>query len=246
MYNTVFDSLYWSLGGIMLVAFVVAIAKSIAALRHSSLARSGPAGILAIGVGAMLTLVVGFSLNMLRSTTGDLLYQQAHFMLFYVAFGLILFGFDRVGMLGGHRSTTGHAARAIVWGTFGLATAAATFGLLRPDTYRLISGGDVRYVQEPLFFLPLFAVLAAGSVRLRSWVHPGRRRTAEAWLAALSALLMLGMLREATLIPSTDEPILDLLLAFGPFTLAALCLYRAASLARGPAHVVGEAVKAPS
>ena len=45
--------------------------------------------------------------------------------------------------------------------------------------------------------------------------------------------LLLGMLREATIIPATNQPILDLLLAFGPFTLAAFCLFRAASIRSG-------------
>ena len=39
-----------------------------------------------------------------------------------------------------------------------------------------------------------------------------------------------GTLREATLIPSTDEPLVDLLLAFVPFTIGAFCLYHAAGV----------------
>ena len=53
---------------------------------------------MAICVGALLTLVAGFSLDALRSATDDLVYQQAHFALFYVAFGLILWGFVLAGL----------------------------------------------------------------------------------------------------------------------------------------------------
>jgi hypothetical protein len=230
MYGTVYDSLYWALGGIMLVALGVAIAKSVADLRRPPAERSQPEGILAICIGTLLSLVVGFSLNALRSVTGDLFYQQAHFALFYVAFGLILWGFDRAGILGDNVSSTGRARRTIAWSAFALATGVAAVGLLTPDSYRVVSGGDVRYVQEPLFFLPLFVVLVAGAARLPGWLDSTKRRAAQTWLSAFAACMLLGMLRESTIMPATDQPIVDLLLAFGPFTLAVLSLYRAASL----------------
>ena len=244
MYETVFDFLYWSLGGIMLVAFIAAIARSVAGLRRPSADRLQGEGILAIGIGASLTLVVGFSLNALRSVTGDLFYQQVHFALFYVAFGLILWGFDRVGMFGDHSSRPRLAARAIVWAAFAVATGLAVVGLLTPDSYRIVSGGDDRYVQQPLFFLPLFVVLAAGAARLPIWLDTAQRATVRPWLAALAACMLVGMLRESNILPATNQPILDLLLAFGPFTLAALCLYRAASVGAGRPELGREAAAA--
>ena len=244
MYDTIFEALYGSLGGIMLVAFIASIARCVADLRRPSVDRSRGEGILAIAIGAMLTLVVGFSLNALRDVTGDLFYQQVHFALFYVAFGLILWGFDRVGLIGDHASSAGRARRTITWGAFAVATGAAVLGLLTPDSYRIVSGGGVRYVQQPLFFLPLLVVLFAGAARLPTWLDQARLGTAQPWVAALATFMLLGMLRESTIIPATDQPILDLLLAFGPFTLASLCLYRAASLGAGRQGTSREAVAA--
>lgn len=63
-----------------------------------------------------------------------------------------------------------------------------------------------------------------------SWVSADQPQTARPWLAAFAAFVLVGVLREATIIPSTDETLLDLLLAFVPFTVAVLCLYRAASV----------------
>jgi hypothetical protein len=242
MYDTVFEILYWSLGGIMLVAFIAAIARSAAGLRRPSADRLQAEGILAIGIGASVTLVAGFSLNALRSVTGDLFYQQVHFALFYVAFGMILWGFDRVGMFGDHASRPGRAARTMVWAAFALATGLAVVGLLTPDSYRIVSGGEERYVQQPLFFLPLFVVLAAGAARLRIWLDPDERGMMRSWLAALAACMLLGMVRESNILPATNQPIVDLLLAFGPFTLAALCLLRAALVFGGRYDVSTEAV----
>ena len=102
----------------------------------------------------------------------------------------------------------------------------------------------MRYVQEPLFFLPLFVVLAAGAARLPSWLDAAQRRTAQPWLAAFAAFTLLGSLRESTIMPATDQPIVDLLLAFGPFTLASLCVYRAASLGTGRREMSREAAVA--
>jgi hypothetical protein len=50
--------------------------------------------------------------------------------------------------------------------------------------------------------------------------------------------MLLGMVRESNILPATNQPIVDLLLAFGPFTLAALCLLRAA-LVPGGRYVIG-------
>ena len=72
MHDAVYESLYRSLGGTMLVAFVAAIARSVADLRRPSADRSQAEGILAICIGALLTLAVGFGLQALRSVTGDL------------------------------------------------------------------------------------------------------------------------------------------------------------------------------
>jgi hypothetical protein len=165
--------------------------------------------------------------------TGDLFYQQVHFVLFYFGFGAVLWGFDRVGMLGDRASGRGRARRTITWTAFGVATVMALVELLTPDNYRVASHGDVAYVEELLFFLPIFVALTAGAVWLPSWLVAAERQTTRPWLAALAGLLLFGMLRESTVLPSTDQPIVDLLLAFGPFTLAALCLYMAASVRSG-------------
>jgi hypothetical protein len=58
--------------------------------------------------------------------------------------------------------------------------------------------------------------------------------------------MLLGMLRESNILPATNQPIVDLLLAFGPFTLAALCLLRAALVPGGRDEVSTEAAPAGS
>jgi len=234
MYNVAFDALYWAFGVVMLVAFLATITRSVAELRRGG-DPSRSEATLVVAIGALVALVTGFGLNALRSVTGDLAYQQVHFGVFYVAFGLVLWGFDRVGMTGTRATRAGSAVRAIVWGVFGLSVVVAALVLLSPDRYRVVSGGDVRYVQETVFFVPVFVALAVGVAWLPSWLSPVERHSARPWLAAVAALLVVGLLREATIVPSTDQPIIDLALAFVPFTLASLCLYRAATVELGRA-----------
>ncbi len=54
--------------------------------------------------------------------------------------------------------------------------------------------------------------------------RPGMR-TLLAWYAGFTVLLLIGALREATIIPSSGEPLVDLLLAFVPFAAAGICLF---------------------
>ena len=237
MDDLAFDALYWAFGGVMLLTLAATVARSTADLRHGSVDRSRAEATLVAAVGALLALVVGFGLNGLRSVTGDLFYQQAHFAAFYVAFGLVLWAFDRVGMTGSRTSRAGRVLRTTAWAAFALATVVAMAELLAPEGYRIVSGGDVRYVQQPAFFLPVLVVLVVGTAWLPSWVSGAWRKTTRPWLAAFAAFMLLGILREATIIPSTDEPLLDLLLAFVPFMVAVLCLYRAASDGSGRVRV---------
>jgi hypothetical protein len=241
VYNVTFDALYWSFGAVMLLALLATLARSVVGLREGSQARTRAEATLVAAVGALLALVAGFGFNALRPLTGDLLYQQSHFAAFYVAFGLVLWAFDRVGMIGSRETEAGRNVRTLTWGAYGLATVIALAGLLTPDGYRIVTQGDVRYVQQPLFFLPPLVALSVGAAWLPSWALGQRPDPVRRWFALLAAFMLLGMLREATIIPSTDQPVLDLLLAFAPFTLATLCLCRAASLGSEPGPIGGAA-----
>ena len=59
--------------------------------------------------------------------------------------------------------------------------------------------------------------------------------TSACLLAAFAGLALAGMLRESDMIPSSGVPLLDLIIAFGPFTAGAVALWRAAwSLPHAP------------
>jgi Na+-translocating ferredoxin:NAD+ oxidoreductase RNF subunit RnfB len=56
-----------------------------------------------------------------------------------------------------------------------------------------------------------------------------------AWLAAFAGLGLIGVLREAQVIPSSGDPLVDVLVAFLPFVACGLCVFdgiRVAAAAR--------------
>ncbi|HEX5503474.1 MAG TPA: hypothetical protein VFW96_12685 [Thermomicrobiales bacterium] len=194
--------------------------------------------------GTVLALVVGVAVTEIwwrfdalnADAATARLYQQARFSLWYVAFALILFGIV-AAVAPAPRARPSHGAdrrwvatRLLLWALFAIAVGVAAAHLFNADTYAITrSGSRFNAVQQRVFYLPLIvatalgAALAAGSA-LRAADAATRRRLA--WLASFAALLLLGLLAEATIIPGIGD--LAVLEAFIPFTAAGGCLCLAA------------------
>jgi hypothetical protein len=221
----VFDAVYYGFGLALAVA-VLATALTALWLRD----RSAEAlGIAAASSGLGLALVSGFALNAVRVTTGDLVYQQVHFAGFYVAFGLVLLGADLV--IGAARRV-----RVFGWLSFASTVLIAGWFLLHAGDYAVATGGSLHVPQQIVYFLPLYFVLgAAMSASIVLAAIDPRRRITLALLAGFAALILVGMLRESNVISSSGVPLLDLIIAFGPFTAGAVALWLAAlSLPHAP------------
>jgi hypothetical protein len=97
--------------------------------------------------------------------------------------------------------------------------------LVDPASYTTSHG---RVAQQTVFYLPLVVVLVIGLVLMLALAaqDAGDRalRRARLWFGGFSGLALVGVLREATVIPSSGEPLVDLLVAFGPLVLAGFCL----------------------
>ena len=174
-------------------------------------------------------------LDALKSTTGDLVLQQVHFAVFYVAFGAVLLGVDRIAgatLAAGTAAVAGRrwrAARVAGWAAFCLSVAIAGANLMSPAGYRVVGPtGVVRYVQEPIFCLPLVVTLLIGVFGPLAIVQMTRPPTPHprivAWFAAFAALSLVGVLREAMVIPLSGSAELDLVIIFGPIAVGTLCL----------------------
>ena len=69
----------------------------------------------------------------------------------------------------------------------------------------------------PLFYVTVVVVLLLPFRAARAHWHP-------VWFVLCCAAILLGLLRESTLIPTLRDPELDLLAAFGPFVVGSVCL----------------------
>jgi hypothetical protein len=232
METMIFDATYRALSAITALVLLATAGCALLRRRRSADA-AGRSVALAVAITALaveFVLVVGVGSNALRASTGDLFYQQAHFAAFYIGFGLVLAAVD--ALIAVARQTdlirrSGRAwtaARLIGWGTFALAVTVACAFLVQAGALPGATGA--RVPQQAVFYLPVFvvlglAVLALGGAAL---TDRGPLRAVCGWFAAFAALLFLGMLRESTILPSSGEPLVDLLVAFGPFTAASMCL----------------------
>src|SRR5262245_15842910 len=98
METTVFELVYYGLGA-GLAAILLAVAVGGIRLRRSlpdRLRRTSALGLVLAAAGVEIALVSGVGLDQMRPITGDLLYQQVHFSIFYAGFALVLAGVDRV------------------------------------------------------------------------------------------------------------------------------------------------------
>ena len=199
--------------------------------------RTAAIGLGWAGLGTLIALVAGVGLDLISPLTDDLLYQQVHFTIFYLGFALLLHGIEALAW----PTAASSSSRRLRWlgrGAFGLAVAVAAVYLYDPASYR-VSGHHV--AQQGVFYLPLVVVLVLGASvpTAMAFARPSERalRTARLWFATFATLALVGMLRESTLLPSSGEPMVDLLLAFGPFALSGVCLLLSVRSLRAPLSV---------
>ena len=233
METVIFDATYRALNAIMALVLVATAGRALLLRRRSTdpVGRSVAVAVAVTALAVVLVLVVGVGLNAIRDSTGDLFYQQVHFAAFYVGFGLVLAAVDTVVAAARQDDSirgsgpAWSAARIAGWGVFALAVTVASAFLV--DAAALPGATGNRVPQQAVFFLPVFAVLGLAALVLAgvALADRGPMRAVCGWFAAFAALVFLGMLREATILPSSGEPLVDLLVAFGPFTAASMCLF---------------------
>jgi hypothetical protein len=208
MLNFIFDVTYYGLALVMLGLSGYTIVAGFVLRRAVAdpLERRETVGLSLVAVGALLTLAGGVVfLAMERGgQLGGPLYQQVQFAVFYIAFALILYGMV----------ATARRWPLLLWLGYVVAIGIASVVLLNPS-----SGAK----QQLVYWVPLFYVTAVGVLLLplratRGCWHP-------LWLALCFAALLVGLLRESTIIPSSGNPELDLLAAFVPFVVATFCLF---------------------
>jgi hypothetical protein len=230
--NFAFEMIYYLLTGIIVTILVSAACVSLIKRRRlaDSIFRNQALGIGLTAIGAATTVFTGVSLDTLfkSGSIGGLFYQQSHFLIFYAGFALIFYGLATV-LLGPKDPhflfvEKRKEFRILLWSVFALSVLVSLSYLLNPLI--IYSGGVEHVPQQTIYFLPLFVTAVLGSVLVPLSILEKERasRRIDMWFGAFSIFTLIGVLREATLIPSSGNPLVNLLVAFGPFTIAAVCL----------------------
>jgi len=164
------------------------------------------------------------------SLSGGLFYQQATYSVIYAGTALVLFGITRSLQTFWESAGIKTKTRASIalWITYLLAVVVSLVYLFNPGTYTITYSGIIAHVAEQrIFWLPAFLALAIGtaifSIGATKIANSSMRR-GSILTALFCVLLFLGSLRESNIIPSTGDPLSDLLLAFAPFAASAFCL----------------------
>jgi hypothetical protein len=182
-----------------------------------------------VALGGLITITESSVLIFLsrNSLVGGFLYQQVQFSISYFAFAAVLYGLDNVlfsQMLSGINLKR---TRIFACDLYLFSIAGASLSLFNPASYKVtIVGSQVYVAQQMVFWFPLFLVLLGGALTslvtiLRS--DNSQLRNYARWVGLFSALVLLGTLRESTLVPSAGDPLVDLLVAFVPFVVGSLC-----------------------
>jgi hypothetical protein len=236
--NAVFDpTLYGLTALIAVVALCAAIFGLRANARFTNPAQKGRAagtGLVALGFAVIVVTEIAFLVLMRAEIIGGYLYQQAQFSVAYAGSAMILYGVGRAAFAAiaqeGELSSVGPMAklRQMMWIVFLVSVVVSAAYLFDPLTYTVTSvGGTPQVAQELVFWLPVFVTLAAGAIGMT--VSSVRSRTAAVrrhavWFSLFFFSVIFALLRESTIIPSSGDPLVDLLAAFVPFAVGSICM----------------------
>ncbi len=233
LYNNVFDGIYYSLSALSIILLSIAAYTAIRkkAKVNDRIFRSQAMGIALAAVGFALIIFSGVFLNYLSNSQiiSEVLYQRAHFLVFYAAVALILYGID--SSLSTVKQTSMRTINRVIkplriaqWGVFFVTVVLAVFYLFSASL-----NAQGRLVQQPVFFLPLVLVVLLGlfEVPALAATTTSKYRKPLAWFGLTMILLLIGALREATII-SLGDPLADLLLSFLPLTIASFGFFMSA------------------
>ena len=220
-----FDDIYLGLNIAMLVGLALAVIFGLVGTRAADPSRRLWPAVSLIAVGTVVALAGGLVADAaLKSSPW---FQQVRFGAYYLGFAAVVIG--TIVMIGatsdsGRARRVGRAlavvfvASVIIGGVFVLVP--ATFVLNRYH----------EQIQLTVYWLPMLVAGAGGAVALIA-VAPVVRagtRFRVVLVAVFEALLFIGLLRESEIVPDLGDPLTNLLVAFVPFVVGAVCLAIAA------------------
>jgi hypothetical protein len=241
----IFDATYYVLAFCMIALLsATIILPRFSRIKESKIA----AGTAYLALGALITLVGSVILIAITrsSSINGFLYQQLQFSTAYVGFAVFIFGVDRVLLSNQFTGSTLRRSRILMYGSYFLSVAFSSLFLFNPATYKVtIVGSQEHVAQQTVFWYPLFFTLglcALIAFYISSSKNGTTPRNYATWIGLCCSVILLGTLRESTIIPSSGDPYTDLLIAFLPFVAGSFCILmgvrslRPSSENRSPRH----------
>ncbi|ALE05648.1 hypothetical protein AL755_09405 [Arthrobacter sp. ERGS1:01] len=221
-----FDAIYYSMNAAVFLLLAAAVGRGIVLTRRPGIASDieHGRGTVFAGAGTMVALAGGLMADALLKTS--VWFQQVRFGLYFLGFALIMVGTCTI-LRGSEREGIGFLShiRRILLPLFALTVIISGFFLSAPETF--IHNSNNQQIQLAVYWLPLLLPTAVGSIALFSAAalsrSEGRRRTI--LVGAFESLLFLGLLRESGILQDLGDPLINLLVSFVPFMLAALFLF---------------------
>jgi hypothetical protein len=245
-YDIVFEATYYGLAAALTLVLASTILLGLKDRQRGAdqASRNLALSTCLAALGASVSVFGGVGLDYLAKSgqIGWLEYFQVEFSVFYAGFALILAGVYLMAKSARQsdilRSPALHGRNlgAFVWIPFVLTVTLSSSYLFDSGTYWITFSNGVQHVaQQKIFYLPLVWTLAISAalpaiISLKS-VDAVKRGHAK-WFGLFAAVVSVGVLRETTIIPSSGDPLTDLLVSFVPFALGSFCLLIAAGKAR--------------
>ena len=216
-----FDLIYPTLNVLFVVGLAGAVILGVVQSRRATLPAErllGRGGAIS-AVGTAITLAGGlFADALLKSSYW---FQQVRFGIYFVGFALVIIGLNSIirAAIGTREGNIARMPRLLA-ALFVICCAIAIVFLALPSTFVLNQYRE--QIQLPIYWLPLLVGSLAGSIMLFAVARSaGELRRRATYAGVFAALLFFGLLREAGIIPDLGDPIVNLLISFIPFVVAA-------------------------
>ena len=229
-----FDVIYNAISIAFLVALAIAVLRGCLLGRHrfDALDRLHGRGSALAAFGTALALAGGLLADGFLQDSEW--FQQVRFGIYFVGFALAVIGISWVLRSAiAERPGLRRFLPRILMGLFVVSLVVSIPFLTIPSTFELNRYHE--QVQLVVYWTPLLVASAAGAVTLFVAAVGSPAPARVVWVGLFEALLFLGLLREAEILPDLGDPLVNLSVSFVPFFIGGVAVAIGAGMRRrGP------------
>jgi hypothetical protein len=226
-----FDVIYNSISIAFLLALAVAVVRGclLGRRRFNELDRQHGRGSALAAFGTALALAGGLVADGFLQDSAW--FQQLRFGIYFLGFALVVVGTRWVlrSAIAGRTDFRRFLPRVLV-AVFVVSLLVSIPFLIIPSTFELNRYGE--QVQLVVYWTPLLVASGLGAVLLVVAGVGSPAPVRAIWVAVFEALLFLGLLREAEILPDLGDPLVNLSVSFVPFLIGGIAVAVGAGMRR--------------